>query len=171
MKAAKILFLVIFSCISLAGSLPKKQAPQKISVPIYLMKKNGEPEYIGLVKIEETPEGLLFTPRAKNLNKGIHGFHIHKNPSCANHATAAGPHFDPEKTNTHLGPYKNGHLGDLPRLDVKASGEIAPVVAPRLKKISEIKEHALMIHEGGDNYTDHPENGGGGGRMACGVIK
>ena len=27
-----------------------------------------------------------------------------------------------------------------------------------------------MIHEGGDNYTDQPENGGGKGRIACGVI-
>jgi superoxide dismutase, Cu-Zn family len=27
-----------------------------------------------------------------------------------------------------------------------------------------------MIHEGGDNYTDNPENGGGAGRIACGVV-
>ena len=29
---------------------------------------------------------------------------------------------------------------------------------------------ALMIHAGGDNYTDNPENGGGTGRIACGVV-
>jgi Cu-Zn family superoxide dismutase len=29
-----------------------------------------------------------------------------------------------------------------------------------------------MIHVGGDNYADHPMPlGGGGARMACGVIK
>jgi Cu-Zn family superoxide dismutase len=29
-----------------------------------------------------------------------------------------------------------------------------------------------MIHSGGDNYSDVPEKlGGGGGRIACGVIK
>jgi Cu-Zn family superoxide dismutase len=29
-----------------------------------------------------------------------------------------------------------------------------------------------MIHEGGDNYRDTPEPlGGGGGRIACGVVE
>jgi len=29
-----------------------------------------------------------------------------------------------------------------------------------------------MVHVGGDNYSDNPEAlGGGGARMACGVIK
>jgi Cu-Zn family superoxide dismutase len=27
-----------------------------------------------------------------------------------------------------------------------------------------------MIHEGGDSYTDTPENGGGAGRIGCGVV-
>jgi len=27
-----------------------------------------------------------------------------------------------------------------------------------------------MIHAGGDNYTDEPALGGGGARVACGVI-
>ncbi|MRR17699.1 MAG: superoxide dismutase [Cu-Zn] SodC1, partial [Deltaproteobacteria bacterium] len=31
---------------------------------------------------------------------------------------------------------------------------------------------SLMIHVGGDNYSDVPEKlGGGGGRLACGVVK
>ena len=46
------------------------------------------------------------------------------------------------------------------------------VLAPRIKHISEITGHALMIHAGGDNYADLPEKlGGGGARMVCGVIK
>jgi Cu-Zn family superoxide dismutase len=43
------------------------------------------------------------------------------------------------------------------------------VPAPRLK-LSDIQGRALVIHEGGDNYSDTPENGGGKGRIACGVI-
>jgi Cu-Zn family superoxide dismutase len=27
-----------------------------------------------------------------------------------------------------------------------------------------------MIHNGGDNYSDTPQLGGGGARMVCGVI-
>ena len=47
-----------------------------------------------------------------------------------------------------------------------------PVLAPRLKKLDEVKNHAIMIHAGGDNHSDHPTAlGGGGARMACGVIR
>ena len=37
-------------------------------------------------------------------------------------------------------------------------------------KLSDIAGRALVIHEGGDNYSDQPENAGGMGRIACGVI-
>ncbi|HDI6039899.1 TPA: superoxide dismutase family protein, partial [Escherichia coli] len=35
----------------------------------------------------------------------------------------------------------------------------------------EINGRSLMIHIGGDNHHDHPEPlGGGGARIACGII-
>ena len=112
---------------------------------------------------------------------GVHGFHVHENGSCepgmkdgkAVAALAAGGHFDPQKTGKHLGPYADGHLGDLPAIYVTADGMANdPVLAPRLKKISEIEGKALMVHAGGDNHSDHPlPLGGGGERFACGVIK
>jgi Cu-Zn family superoxide dismutase len=35
-----------------------------------------------------------------------------------------------------------------------------------------VKGKALMIHAGGDNYADQPKPlGGGGDRIACGVIQ
>jgi Cu-Zn family superoxide dismutase len=43
-------------------------------------------------------------------------------------------------------------------------------VAPRLK-LADLKGRSLMIHSGADNYFDAPEkNGGGGERIACGVM-
>lgn len=131
--------------------------------------------------ISETPYGLLFTPSLKALPAGVHGFHVHEKGSCepgmkdgkAVAALAAGGHFDPQKTGKHLGPYADGHLGDLPAIYVTADGMANyPVLAPRLKKISEIEGKALMVHAGGDNHSDHPQPlGGGGERFACGVIK
>ena len=45
------------------------------------------------------------------------------------------------------------------------------VVAPHLK-VSDVKGHSIMIHAGGDNYSDQPAPvGGGGARIACGVAK
>jgi Cu-Zn family superoxide dismutase len=45
-------------------------------------------------------------------------------------------------------------------------------VAPRIKDVSALKGRALMIHAGGDNYSDAPAPlGGGGARLACGVVQ
>ena len=82
---------------------------------------------------------------------------------------AAGEHYDPGGSKSHKGPKGQGHKGDLPALNATAKGIDQTVTAPRLK-LSDIRGRAIVIHEGGDNYTDQPENGGGKGRVACGVI-
>lgn len=145
-----------------------------MTIPVFFTAELGFGKVVGTILIQETPYGLLFTPNLHGLKPGIHGFHIHQNPSCENNGMAAGGHYDPNKTNKHLGPYNDrGHLGDLPALYVAEDGSVnVPMLAPRLKSINEIKGHSLMIHEGGDNYADTPEKlGGGGARMVCGVIK
>ena len=63
-------------------------------------------------------------------------------------------------------------MGDLPALYVDPQGNAtSPVLAPRLK-MADLKRRSLMIHMAGDNYSDHPAPlGGGGARVACGVIE
>lgn len=155
-------FYLTYSTIALAD----------VNIPVHLASEKNGQKPVGSILIQETRYGLLFTPNLKGLRPGIHGFHIHQNPSCAEEGMAAGGHLDPKHTNQHLGPYHEGHLGDLPALSVNQDGTATlPVLAPRLKKIEEIEGHSLMIHEGGDNYMDIPEKlGGGGSRMICGVI-
>ncbi len=141
-------------------------------IPIYLTSDKGEGAKVGYVKADDTVYGLLLTPNLHGLSPGLHGFHIHELAFCSDHGKAAGGHLDPEHTNQHKGPYEgSGHLGDLPALYVDEKGNATlPVLAPRLK-LDVIKGHSLMIHAGGDNYSDKPEKlGGGGERIACGVI-
>ena len=73
----------------------------------------------------------------------------------------------------HHGPEGDGHLGDLPVLTVQADGRgVGEAMAPRIKDASQLKGRALVLHAGGDNYEDTPApNGGGGDRIACGIIK
>jgi Cu-Zn family superoxide dismutase len=60
----------------------------------------------------------------------------------------------------------------LPALTVNASGNATKsVVAPHLT-VADVKGRSIMIHAGGDNYSDQPAPlGGGGARIACGVVK
>jgi Cu-Zn family superoxide dismutase len=126
---------------------------------------------VGQITFTDSQHGLLITPKLNNLPPGPHGFHLHEHPDCADHGKAAGSHFDPQGTGTHLGPYGKGHLGDLPVLYVNEDGSTTiPSLAPRLK-VSELNNLSVMIHEGSDTYSDTPELGGGGARIACGVIK
>lgn len=65
-------------------------------------------------------------------------------------ALKAGGHLDPENKGVHLGPYnKEGHLGDLPGLVANSQGDADyAVLAPRLTKLDQIKDKALMVHVG-----------------------
>jgi len=151
----------------------------EITVPVNMAEKQGVGAAVGVVRIVETPYGLAFYPTLKGLAPGLHGFHIQEKPSCAAAdkdgsmvpALAAGGHLDPAATKKHGEPWGDGHLGDLPPLFVAADGTaVSPVLGPRLK-LSDVRNRSLMIHAGGDNHADHPMPlGGGGARVACGVI-
>ncbi len=144
-----------------------------LTVNLYKTVPSGQQgDSIGTVTAVDTQYGLLLIPHLKGLTPGIHGFHLHTNPSCADSGQAAGPHWDPANSGMHLGPYDpEGELGDLPALTAEANGNVSlPVLAPRLK-VAMLQGHSLMVHAGGDNYSDVPEPlGGGGARIACGVI-
>lgn len=143
-----------------------------ITVTMQWVMKENEGKPAGTVTMKQTRWGVLFEPDLKGLTPGLHGFHVHQNPNCADEGMEAGGHLDPAKTEKHLGPFnERGHLGDVAALIVKNDGTATlPVLAPKLK-LSDLYNHSLIIHKFGDNYSDNPEKlGGGGPRIACAVI-
>jgi Cu-Zn family superoxide dismutase len=164
--------------LGLGASLMAGTALAAQDIEIHKVSAEGVGDSIGTVTVEESDYGLMLTPDLSGLSPGMHGFHMHQNPSCEpaekdgkmTAAAAAGGHFNPDD-GEHHGPYQEGHLGDLPVLMVDQEGNATtPVVAPRLE-LSDLQGHALMIHQGGDTYAPEPELGGGGARVACGVIE
>lgn len=145
-----------------------------VTIPMYHVAPEGKQgDAMGSIIATDTNEGLLLVPHVVGLAPGNYGFHVHENPDCSNEGLAAGSHFDPEKHNQHLGPYSDrGHAGDLPVLVVdKTSKKPLPTLAPQLT-VKNLLNRSVIIHEGGDNYFDMPAAlGGGGARMACGVIQ
>lgn len=153
------------------------QAPIQ-SVDVHAVSAQGVDKKIGVIQFQDSPQGLVLKTDLSNLPSGFHGFHIHEKGSCEpaekdgkmGAALAAGGHFNPQQASGHGTP-NDGHLGDLPVLNVDSNGVAkTTVVAPRLK-LANIQGLAIMIHAGGDNYSDSPKPlGGGGDRIACGVI-
>jgi Cu-Zn family superoxide dismutase len=165
---------------ALLAAIPlASMADAGVTVPMNFVDDAGVGAAAGKVTVTESKYGLVFTPELAGLPAGLHGFHVHENPSCESGekdgkkvpALAAGGHYDPQKTGKHGFPWGDGHLGDLPALYVSADGVAnQPVLAPRLK-LSDLAGHSLMVHAGGDNHDDHPVALGGGGlRIVCGVI-
>lgn len=154
---------------------------ESVTVPMSLATPAGPGDAIGSVTIADSPSGAVFHVDLHGLPAGAHGFHVHMNPSCAPATAAdgkvtpaggAGGHFDPAKTGMHMGPDGAGHEGDLPFVTVAADGTAkADLTAPHITAVKDLHGRALMLHAGGDNYADQPAPlGGGGARMACGVI-
>ncbi|RZI83121.1 MAG: superoxide dismutase [Cu-Zn] SodC2 [Rubrivivax sp.] len=160
-------------CLAMSASAAEKSVSLNMALP------TGDGAAVGTVRVVESPYGLVFYPSLTGLPPGLHGFHVHDKPSCApaqkdgatTPAGGAGGHLDPKAAGRHGEPWGDGHLGDLPALYVAADGTASnPVLAPRLK-LADVANRALMVHAGGDNHADHPAPlGGGGARVACGVI-
>ena len=165
--------LIAVCSVLMISSFMSNAFAAQTDVKFYTVLKGDSGKYIGKVHLEDTQYGLLISPDLKQLPSGLHGFHVHVNASCADNGMAAGGHLDPTHTGKHLGPYSaHGHLGDLPVLYVTKNGLAdVPTLAPRLT-VKQVEGHSIMIHMNGDNYSDVPAKlGGGGARLACGVVK
>ena len=160
--------------VGFAGCNPESPAaptPEPVSVEVEIHATASGTARLGSILVEDTFNGARFTPNLAGLTAGEHGFHVHVNPDCGMAGRNAGGHYDPGNTGRHEGPNGNGHLGDLPVLAVDASGAATvPVLAPRVQ-LGDLAGRSLMVHAGGDNYSDTPQPlGGGGARVACGVV-
>jgi len=153
-----------------------------LTAPMTLVSATGAGASVGDIAISNGSNGVVFALHLHGLPPGDHGFHLHANGSCdpgagpngaMGAAVAAGGHYDPANTGRHEGPTGAGHMGDLPLVHVGADGTATErLVAPHLHVADELRGHALIIHANGDNYSDTPAPlGGGGGRIACGVVR
>lgn len=174
----KNILSVVVGSLSIALSAAAYANDHEKTVTINALKTDKS---IGTIIVSDyDDDGVVFTPNLSGLTPGIHGFHIHQNGDCSPAMKdgkkvlggAAGGHFDPENTGEHSVPWsEEGHEGDLPTLFVDENGKAThPIFASELE-LEDIEGLAIMIHAGADNYSDSPKPlGGGGKRVACGVI-
>lgn len=162
---------------TLAVLIASNASAKDVSVTINKVSPQAVGEKLGQIIISETASGVSLNIDVSGIGAGPHGFHVHENGSCEpglnadkpEAAHAAGAHFDPDQTKSHKGPEGKGHKGDLPLLTATDKGVKAVVNADHIK-LADLLGRSLMIHEGGDTYSDTPPNGGGNARIACGVV-
>lgn len=160
-----------------AGLACPAAADEGLTVEIHGVSKDGVGDAVGSILFEDTEYGLVIQPALEGIEPGLHGLHVHANPDCGPGpddsgdiiaAGAAAGHHDPDNTGIHEGPYREGHLGDLPNLYVDQDGNTPlETLAPRVT-VADLQGRAIVIHAGADDYTNaHP----GGSRAYCGVVE
>ena len=170
----------LLACLAFLAAAATAHAAEPSAV-MYKVTPEGTGDLAGLITIAMSPAGGVFRVNVKNLPPGAHGFHVHENGECGPAtengkpvpAGAAGGHWDPGRTGKHEGPSGGGHMGDLPVLEIAKDGiAVTNLTAPHIKDVEALRGHALVIHAGGDTFSDKPAPlGGGGARIVCGVIK
>jgi Cu-Zn family superoxide dismutase len=153
---------------------------ERAVVTMHEITPEGTGKQLGTITLTDTDAGLQLAFQLKGLPPGEHGIHVHEKGSCdaaskdgeMQAGLGAGAHYDPAHSGHHLGPNGQGHLGDLELISVDASGIDTEITTAKRLHLSDIRGRAIIIHAGGDNYADQPKPlGGGGARIACGIIK
>lgn len=153
-------------------------AAQQMTATATLINPDGEE--IGQAELVETPnEGVLIRLHVEGLEPGSHGLHIHETGECtAPEFSSAGGHYAP-RGHAHGMLHPHGkHAGDLLNLVVPESGmvsteRLAPgvtLMAGAHGSLFDDDGSALVIHANADDYESQP-SGGGGPKVACGVIR
>ena len=178
-SVASAVLLVGGAAVAAPQASKAAKAPTKLKVTMNEVSPDGVGKPMGSVTLKQTKAGVDLMTDLSGLAPGEHGFHVHEHGSCApgekdgkkGAALAAGGHWDPQGTKAHKGPGGGGHEGDLPKLTVPANGKVKTTLKVAGVKLADLEGKALMIHADGDNYSDQPKPlGGGGARVACGVI-
>lgn len=133
-------------------------------------------ELIGIVRFEDTDEGLRSEISIFGAEPGFHGIHIHENGGCSDSGNAAGGHYNPENVKHGFVPtegFTQAHAGDFGNIEINENGEgILLLVIPGLTITGgkyNIEGKSVILHEKKDDFGQ--PTGNAGGRIGCGIIQ
>lgn len=158
----------------LAGCTTLSDVPTSRVGQATLSFANGLPA--GTAQLLRDGSGLRIAVAATGMTPGAHGFHLHTTGRCeAPGFTSAGGHLNPDGRKHGSQAPGGAHLGDLPNLQIGASGSGGATEAvaggeAALAAIFDADGTAVVIHADPDDYVTDPA-GNAGDRIACGVLR
>ncbi len=130
---------------------------------------------LGTLTLRDDTGGVAVSGRLRELPQGNHAIHLHETGRCEPPFESAGSHWNPTNRQHGTENPQGPHFGDLPNLIVDADGSVAvqaTTAGGTLRGVSALLDAdsaAIVIHtQPDDNRTDPA--GGGGNRIACGVV-
>ena len=125
----------------------------------------------GTITVGDQGGQATLTVRAAGLPAGTHGVHLHEKGLCQGPKfTSAGGHWNPTARKHGRDNPAGAHLGDLPNLEIAASGQgTATFSIVSTAAMADADGTALVVHAKADDYRTDP-SGNSGDRIACAVI-
>ncbi|WP_306978366.1 superoxide dismutase family protein [Alkalibacillus salilacus] len=140
---------------------------------------NSNYDVVGETTLSEDANGVNVKVELVGLSPGFHGIHIHENPTCEGPTfESAGGHWSNSEEAVHgLMQPEDHHIGDMPNMEVEASGEASYEYVVEKATLqdgsgslfNENGGKALIIHSGQDDGVSQPA-GDSGDRVACAEI-
>src|SRR5690606_3108756 len=131
----------------------------------------------GNVVFTEENGTVTMTAVVEGLKEGTHAIHIHEKADCsAADGTSAGGHWNP--TNQPHGKWGSSdgyHKGDIGNMEADADGNATVTITTDEWCIGcgdsnkDVLGHAIIVHDGTDDFKTQP-TGDAGGRISCGGI-
>ena len=166
-------WIAVAAIAALVGCTTAGQVPLDAVGGARLSFANGSPA--GTATLLSDAQGLRIVVNASGLAPGAHGFHLHTTGRCeAPGFASAGGHLNPDSRKHGTLATAGAHLGDLPNLEIGASGsgrgtEAVSGGRGALGAIFDGDGTAVVIHAQPDDYRSDP-TGNAGDRVACGVL-
>ncbi|HJQ22053.1 MAG TPA: superoxide dismutase family protein [Gemmatimonadaceae bacterium] len=145
----------------------------------HVVLRNAAGSMVGTLNLAPSNTGTHITGTLGGLPAGTHGIHLHAVGRCdATDFSTAGGHYNPASMHHGLENPAGPHAGDLPNINVDASGNVnVDLTDPRVTLdtspttgIFDADGTAIVVHAGPDDQKSDP-SGNSGGRIACGVIQ
>ncbi|WP_336987492.1 superoxide dismutase family protein [Altererythrobacter aquiaggeris] len=164
----------LLSLMGITGCAPLGPVATERVASSAIMKSDGAAA--GNLQVFAAKDELILSAAFFSLPAGPHAVHLHQVGTCDGPAfTSAGAHLNPSGANHGTADGKQGHLGDLPNVEIKASGStayearISGIPSAILAEIQDADGTAIVVHESPDDYRTDP-SGAAGARIACGVL-
>jgi superoxide dismutase, Cu-Zn family len=166
---AAMLAMLLVAAADRAGAMGEKAVAE-------LKLANGTSA--GTVTLTEIAAGVMLKFDLKGLPPGPHALHVHEVGKCEGDFSSAGGIYNPLGAKHGFLDEEGPMAGDLPNVVAAADGTaLAEVLSPYLHLSKETDDtlfdtdgSSLVLYEKADDYQTDPE-GGGGTRIACGVLK